>query len=368
MLEKLLKIEDNWVIFFDLFSKSGNGDSVYPVAQELRKRRPDMKFFFCTNPKNKKDFIEMADEILVEKSLRFKYVCAKAKYMVSPMGFPRMKKRKGQVLVQTWHGSPLKKLYLSKDAANKKYLKYTRNFRDTDMFCSQGDFHNGNLAEAFNLKSEQIMNTGVPRNDILFSADEKFKTDLKKELGLPCDKKVLFYCPTWRRYDRKSVLPFDLQALKEKLGDKYCILIRSHVGKHIWVDENNKQIKLFDNEFSFDGGNYPEVTHLYLISDVLISDYSSSIFDFAITGKPQIFYAYDLEEYEAEFGLYFNYKDFIIGDLCTNTAELTDAVISLDQYDEKYRKKYKTFQTQYLPAEKGTASKQVVDFMLNGAR
>ena len=134
------------------------------------------------------------------------------------------------------------------------------------------------------------------------------------------------------------------------------------------MDENNKQIKLFDNEFSFDGGNYPEVTHLYLISDVLISDYSSSIFDFAITGKPQIFYAYDLEEYEAEFGLYFNYKDFIIGDLCTNTAELTDAIISLDQYDEKYRKKYKTFQTQYLPAEKGTASKQVVDFMLNGDR
>ena len=55
MLNKLFKIEDNWVVFFDLFSRSGNGDSTYPIAQELKKRRPDMKFFFCTNKKEKKD-------------------------------------------------------------------------------------------------------------------------------------------------------------------------------------------------------------------------------------------------------------------------------------------------------------------------
>lgn len=364
MFSKLFKLEDNWVVFFDLFSRSGNGDSTYPVAHELRKRRPDMKFFFCTGKKGRKTSIEMADEILTEKTLRFKYVCSKAKYIVSPMGFPRMKKRNGQVFIQTWHGSPLKKLYLSKGLKNRNYSRYAKLFADTDMFCSQADIHNSNLMEAFNLRSEQIFNTGLPRNDILFTADDDFKTNLKKELGLPENKKVLFYCPTWRRYDRKAVFPFDLAALKEKFSDEYCILIRSHVGKHTWVDENDNAINIFDNEFSFNGGDYPEATHLYLISDVLITDYSSSVFDFAITGKPQIFYAYDLEEYEQEFGLYFDYKDFICGDMCVNTAELITAIDSLDDYYKKYGSLYDEFRQKYVSAENGTASKQVVNFML----
>ena len=365
MLNKLFKIEDNWVVFFDLFSRSGNGDSTYPIAQELKKRRPDMKFFFCTNKKEKKDFIEMADEILVEKSLRFKYVCAKAKYIISPMGFPKVKKRKEQIFIQTWHGSPLKKLYLSKDKSRRRFIRYAKQFYNTDLFCSQGDVHNPNLMEALNLNINQIVNTGLPRNDILFTADDNFKASLKKKLGLPNDKKVLFYCPTWRRYDRKATLPFDLNILKEKFKDKYCFLIRSHVGKHQWVDANNNPINIFDDEFSFNGGNYPEATHLYLIGDVLISDYSSAIFDFAVTEKPQIFYAYDLEEYQKEFGFYFNYKDFIFGDLCTNTQNLIKAIESLDQYYEKYGTAYKKFKEKYIPAENGTAAKQIVDFMLN---
>ena len=223
MLEKLFKIEDNWVVFFDLFSKNGNGDSIYPIAQELRKRRPDMKFFFCDTKRSRKKHIEMADEIITEKTLKFKYVCAKAKYIVSPMAFPRMKKRKGQIFIQTWHGSPLKMLYLSKDPENKKYQKYAELFAETDIFCSQADIHNKNLAEAFNLNIDKIANTGLPRNDILFTADDNFKANLKKELGLPDNKKVLFYCPTWRRYDRKVILPFDLMILKEKFKNKRII-------------------------------------------------------------------------------------------------------------------------------------------------
>ncbi len=365
MLEKLFKIEENWVVFFDLFSRSGNGDSTYPIARALKKLRPDMRFFFCTNKKNKKDFIEMADEILVEKSFRFKYVCAKAKYIISPMGFPAIRKRKEQIWVQTWHGSPLKKLYLSKDKNKRSFLRYAKQFCDTDIFCSQGDIHNRNLMEAFNLNENQIVNTGLPRNDILFTADDNFKANLKKELGLPADKKVLFYCPTWRRYDRKAVLPFDLAALKEKFSEDYVMLIRSHVGKHQWVDSNDTPVDVFDNEFSFNGGDYPEATHLYLISDVLISDYSSAIFDFAITGKPQIFYAYDLDEYEKTFGLYFDYKKLICGDFCVNTRELADAIANLDKYYERFGEKYREFKQTYLPAENGMAANKVLELMFS---
>lgn len=365
LFNNLFKIEDNWVVFYDLFSPNRNGDSIRPIAEELRKRRPDLKFFFCVGKNDKKFKVDMADDILVEKSLKFRYVCSKAKYVVSPMGYGKINKRKGQVFIQTWHGSPLKKLYLSKSSVNKKALRFVRRIQQSDVFCSQGEIHNKNLAEAFNLNPEIIYNTGLPRNDLLFYADDKFKNDLKIKLNIPFNKKVLFYCPTWRRTDRKANLPFDLEKIRKNFEDEYVILIRSHVGLHKWVNNNNEIIDIFDNKFSYNGGDYPDATHLYTISDILITDYSSALFDFAITQKPQIFYAYDMEEYKNNFGFYFeDYKNFVPGDICTNTDELIESIYNIDKFQEKYGKKYLDFKNTYLSAEKSTAAKQVVDLML----
>lgn len=161
----------------------------------------------------------------------------------------------------------------------------------------------------------------------------------------------------------KAVLPLDIEKLKQACSDEYVLLIRSHVGKHAWVDSNDKPIDIFDNEFTFNGGEYPEVTHLYLIADVLISDYSSAIFDFAITGKPQIFYVYDLDEYSKNPGLYFDYKDFAFGDMPANTDELIKSIKNLPLYEQKYREKYKDFQKKFISAEKGNATEQIINLM-----
>lgn len=357
---KFFKIEENWVVFYDLFSKNGNGDSIRPIAEELKKRRPDMKFFFCDKKKARLNHIDQADEIITEKTLKFNYICSKAKYIISPMGFPNGgKKRKGQIFVQTWHGSPIKKLYLSRDKDNKKYKKYVKQFEKTDVFTMQGKKTAKLLQEALNLSEKCFLNCGLPRNDILFKANENFKNDLKKELGLPLDKKIIFYCPTWRKSNYKAVLPFDLKIFKEQLQDEYVMLIRSHVGKHKWVDSNGNFVDIFDNEFSFNGGNYPEVTHLYLISDILISDYSSSVFDFALTRKPEILYIYDYEEYKNNFGLYFDYEGFTPFLKARNQEELLYALKScnVDQVG------YNRFIEEYLEYENGAAAKQVVDYI-----
>lgn len=360
ILDKLLKIEENWVVFFDLFSKNGNGDSIRPIAEELKKRRPDMKFFFCDKKKKRLKYIEMADEIITEKTLRFKYVCSKAKYIISPMGFPDGgKKRDGQIFVQTWHGSPIKKLYLSRDKNKKKYKKYARQFENTDVFTMQGQKTAELLQEALNLPEKCFLNCGLPRNDVLYKADDEFKTRLKQKLGLPLDKKIIFYCPTWKRYDYKTILPFDIDYLKRDLQDEYVLLIRSHVGLHQWVDENNNPVNIFDNEFVFNGGTYPEVTHLYLISDILISDYSSAIFDFALTRKPEILYIYDYEEYKNEFGLYFDYEKSLPFPKAKNQEELLVAIKNCNTDKDCCEK----FVEQYLEYENGTATKQVVDYI-----
>jgi len=209
------------------------------------------------------------------------------------------------------------------------------------------------------LKSEQIFDCGLPRNDILFSATDDFKNDLKNKLGLPKDKKVIFYCPTWRRGDYKAELPFDIGLLKECLSDEYVLLIRSHVGKHKWVDENNKPVEIFDNKFSFNGGEYPEATHLYLISDILVSDYSSSIFDFAITRKPQVLYLYDKEQYEKEFGLYYDIETFSPFPVAKNQTELIEKIKNYNVPASDYEK----FISSYTEYEKGDAARQIVNYI-----
>ena len=364
MFKSLFKIEENWVVFSDMFSKNGNGDSIRPIAEELKKQQPDMKFFFCSNSKKgqKLNQIDMADEVIFKGSLRYKYVCSKAKYVVTNMSFPNHgKKRKGQIFIATWHGCGPKKTYLAVDKENKSYIKYAKSFEKVDAFCLQGEVGKDVFKEVFNLKDEVFINSGLPRNDILFSADEEFKKEFKKSLGLPEDKKVILYCPTWRRedYNFKAYLPLNIENLKSKLQDDYVLLLRSHVGKHTWVNSNREVVSIFDNEFCFDGAQGLDITKLYLITDILITDYSSSITDFAITGKPQVLYVYDIEEYSKKVGLFFDMKKDYPFPVAENEDELIDAILNLNIDNEKYD----SFKEKHVGYEKGQASKFVVDRM-----
>lgn len=363
MFWNLFKIEDNWVLFFDLFSKNNNGDSIRPIAEQLRKLHPEYKFFFVTKKKGKykNKAIDMADEVLVEKSFRLKYILSKCKYVISSMGFPEGgRKKRGQIFVQVWHGSPIKKIYLSRDKNNPKYQKYVKQFRSTDIFCSQGNIQTKNLAKSFDLSPNCFLDSGYPRNDILFNYSQEFKDNLKKHLGLPKNKKVILYCPTWRRYDYKAVLPFDLNKMKQNLGNDYVLLLRSHVGKHVWVDENNHPVNIYDNEFSFNGSDYQEATHLYVVADMLITDYSSAVFDFALTRKPQILYVYDYDEYEKNFGLFYDYAKFSPFPVCKNETDLINAIKNYSVSKEDYEK----FVQEYVEYEQGNAVEKILKKIL----
>lgn len=360
-------IKEDWVVFYDIFSKNGNGDSIRPVAEEWKKRYPNHRFFFCAKKKNQPRSIDMADEVLVKDSLKFKYVTSRAKYIFTNMSFPNKgKKRKGQVFVSLWHGTPIKKLYLSKDKNNKKYKKYTSQFLKSDFFCTQSDKNTQYMKEAFGLSDIHFINSGLPRNDILFSSKtQEIRARIRSELGITEDKKILFYCPTWRRYDYKMPMPFDIARLKEEFSSEYCILLRSHVGKHDWVDKNGNKIDLTNDKFAIDVASYPEISELYIVADALICDYSSAIFDFAITAKPQIFYAYDFEDYMKEFGIYQNYKDFVPGEIPTDTEELIQSIKNLDKFNECFGEKYERFRQEFCQYDKGNSAKILVDSVIS---
>lgn len=357
-----IPLEKNWIVFYDTFSKNGNGDNVKALALYLRQIRPNFKFFFIAK---QLQYIDMADEVLIIGSNRFKEVVNRAKYLISPMDLP-CTKRKGQVWVMTWHGAPIKKLYLSRNKDNQQFIDYVEPFKYIDLFCVSADVFHDVYQEAMHTSEECFLNSGSPRNDFLFqSHNEEYKDKIKTNLGLPKNKKILFYTPTWRRDDCKMPLAIDLVKLKQAIGNEYCIMLRSHVGRQAWIDANGNLLQLPQDDFYYNVADYENISELYLIADINISDYSSTFFDFAITKKPQIFYPYDLHDYEKEFGLYFDYKEFASGPVATNTEELIECVLNIKNFNKNYGSKYEAFIKKFITYEQGNASQIVINEMLN---
>src|SRR5690606_7699314 len=159
---------------------------------------------------------------------------------------------------------------------------------------------------------------------------------IKDELGLPFNKKIILYAPTWRdnqyyakgRY--KFEIPMNLEVLKENLSHEYIIILRMH-----YLVAENLQLSKYQG-FVYDFSNHEDIRDLYLISDVLITDYSSVFFDYAILNRPIIFYVFDIEEYRDKLrGFYFNLEKEAPGPLVKTTEQLIN-VIKRIETDKTY--------------------------------
>ena len=215
-------------------------------------------------------------------------------------------KRKGCTYIQTWHGTPLKKLALDLEAVfmagEKDISDYKRNFYNNaqtwDYLISQNSYSTEIFRRAFGFTKE-ILEIGYPRNDILFHKNNKEDIEkIKKELGLPLDKKIILYAPTWRdnefhgngRYKFNPRIDFSL--LMKQLKDDTVMIVKYHYLVMDQIDWSPYQGFIYTYDMSYD------ISLLYLVSDMLITDYSSVMFDYSILKRPILFYCYDLNEYK----------------------------------------------------------------------
>ena len=169
---------------------------------------------------------------------------------------------------------------------------------------------------------------------------------VKKKLGISDDKKVILYMPTYREYLRDSnnscylAPPIDLEKWERELGDEYVLLIRAH---YLVV----KELEINQNGFVYDVSKYEYLNDLYAISNVLISDYSSAFFDFAVLERPEFCFAYDIEEYEEKRGLYIDMEQELPCSVDHNEDELIEHIKHMN-YDEMCEKT-RSFKNKYLP-------------------
>ena len=192
--------------------------------------------------------------------------------------------------------------------------------------------------------------------------DEETIKKLKRRIYLPTNKKIILYAPTWRDDEYYKVgkyrfdLNLDLHRMKEQFGDEYIILLRMH-----YVVASN--IDLTDLEgFAYDVSSYSDISELYLMSDILITDYSSVFFDYANLKRPILFYTYDIEKYQGQLrGFYIDMETELPGPLLMNNDEVVDAIENIDAVSGKYSERYEEFYERFCSWDDGRSSEKVVD-------
>ena len=247
--------------------------------------------------------------------------------LVNNNNFPWFfRKSPGQFYLQTWHGTPLKKIGLDVPGRNIA-LSYrelmAREAGYWDLLLAQNDWAADVLPRALGYTGP-VLTAGYPRNDALVDDDGSTRERTRKLLGVGEGQQVLLYAPTWRDSARDGsgrsdwVGFLDVAEAGRRLGPGYVFLIRGH---HNVAAQ--RRIEALPN--AIDVTDYPEVNDLYLASDALVTDYSSAMFDYGVLGRPMFFLVPDLEVYRAERGLYLD-TGSLPGPALGSTAELVAAV------------------------------------------
>jgi CDP-glycerol glycerophosphotransferase len=230
--------------------------------------------------------------------------------------------------------------------------------RQWNLLLSPSPFATPVLADSFDYRGE-LLEAGYPRNDRLVRADPAERAAVRARLGIPEGRTAVLYAPTWRDDQREGDryrldLRLDVAAARAALGGDHVLLLRPHV--HVGG-------ALPDDDFVRDVADYPDVQDLLLVADVLVTDYSSVMFDFALTDRPMLFFTYDLAHYRDVLrGFTFDFEHWAPGPLLAGSEQLVAALRDLDP--ALHRDARRRFRERFCPLDDGGAAARVVDRML----
>jgi CDP-glycerol glycerophosphotransferase len=344
-------------ILFESFQGKVIGDNPYAIFQEVLSRNSSLELLFTVSSKTKAP--EGAKGVR-HGSIAWLKALASSKVLVNNTNFPGyFRKHLGQVYIQTWHGTPLKRL--GRDIVDVvptgSYLRMMdREASYWDYLVSPSAYCSEIFPSTFGYKGT-ILETGYPRNDILINQASK-RDLIRRSLGIADGQQVVLYAPTWRDSQRTATGNWKpVNFLPGSLGDNVTVLFRGHTNTH---SAHTEQIA----RGTIDVTNYKNVAELYLAADVLVTDYSSSMFDFSVTGKPMIFLATDFDDYVAKRGFYFDFEQLAPGPILRDSSFLRKALESIDSQKSEYAQRYLAWQMKFNKLEDGLASKRVVDATL----
>jgi len=364
------------VFLFECFKGKMVNDSPLAIYQYLLRNNTSAKFTWVLSSPSHPMYLILKEnkntDVVIYGTNDYFRAYATSKYWIVNCRIPfRIVKKAGQIFVQCWHGTPLKKLGLDIEIGDNALASqvgvryaYSLEAKRIDYFISPSEYASKCFASSFGLKKNQILELGYPRNDDLVnnSSDLHLINKLKKSLHIPADKTVILYAPTFRDNSfcnkRKSHIlnnPLENEDFLHKFDDKIVFLYRGHY----FTDLQSESSRFVDVS------DYDNVNDLLLISDLLITDYSSIFFDFSILNKPTLFFMYDREEYESKIrGFYLDINVELPGKISSLPSVLADDIFAtLNEEHESSR-----FNAIYNPYEDGFSGQRVVNALITNER
>lgn len=368
------KVDDK-TVFFETFNGRNYACSPKAIYEKMleMKEFKDYKFIWAFIDLEQHEVKKDRRLLLVKQNSKdyFRALSSAKYWIVNSILEESIKKKKSQVYVQCWHGTPLKRLRydIEVEGSVMNTISEIRKRNDIDAvrfdyFISPSKFCTKVFTSAFNLKKlgkESILiEKGYPRNDSLFHYTEKEILNLKKKFGIKQDKKVILYAPTFRDNQHTSgvgytyELGIDFDRLQKKFGKDYILLFRTHyfVAKQLDLSQYNG--------FIIDVSLVDDVNELYMVSDVIMTDYSSVFFDFANLKRPMLFYMYDLELYKGKLRDFYIDLDELPGPITQTQEELESVLENIESISKDYKEKYEEFNKKYNYLDDGNASSRVI--------
>ncbi|HEU5024043.1 MAG TPA: bifunctional glycosyltransferase family 2 protein/CDP-glycerol:glycerophosphate glycerophosphotransferase [Spirillospora sp.] len=360
-------------VLFSCFNGRQYSDSPKAIHEELLRRGTDLEQLWVVNDAQ----AELPDTLQGVRlnGKEWQEAVTTSRYIVTNHRLGDwFQRHPDQVVLQTWHGTPLKKIGRDVKEVHFAYAPGMKSALQSkekkpegpavpewSHLLSPNPFSTEIFRRAFAFKGE-MLEVGYPRNDLLYSPEaDTVAKSVRARLGIPEGKRVVLYAPTWRDdqyYSRgryKHDMRLDLDRARAALGDDHVLLVRLHSNVVDGITED-------PHGFVRDVSLYPDITELYLISDMMISDYSSVMFDYANTGRPMLFFTYDLADYRDRLrGFYFDFEAEAPGPLVETSDDLIDAIRDVEAATAGHQDRYKEFVARFCPLDDGHAAARTVD-------
>lgn len=359
---------DDHLILFNSFGGKKYDDSPQVIYEEMLadSRFASCKFVWALQSPETVSVPGRASVVKVD-SFAYFVTALKAKIWVTNSSMERgldFKKRK-TICFNTWHGTAIKQMGKDIDSENQSFK--SKVLVRADIMLAQSQYDIDIFSKAFQLPVSRFRMTGLPRNDVLAHYTIQDVENIKQKLGIDPNKSVVLYAPTFREYSKGLSnevildIPMNLELWQKKLGEQFVVLFRAHyeVAKHMKVDG----YPLF-----IDVSSYANLNELMIVSDALISDYSSIFFDFSIMHKPMLCFAYDYDDYLSKRGMYFCLENELPCRVHHNEDGLIDDILSLRQPHDEKCAAVESFQIKYV-TEFGSGAKKscnIIDQLMFG--
>ncbi len=358
ILGLFVKVEKNQALFV-VYGGKRYDDSPRFIYEHIKKQ-PEYQHIKCVwafiQPENF-DFIPQKEKVKIDTISYYKAVL-KSKYWITNSSVQRGLNisKKNHLDVFFTHGmTGIKKIGIDINKKNQSFrLKQQEKF---DMIFLSGKKEREILVKAWQTKPEYFYITGLPRNDELYQ--------IKQKLKIPFDKKVILYAPTFREFYKDGSLdniieaPFDFEKMKQELSDQYVLVVTAHyqVGKLLGLPK--------DTPFIINAFDYPYMNDLLMIADILISDYSSVVWDYTILERPILCFGYDYDKYFKERGTYLDLEKVFLNGVIKTQEQLVDIIKNMDY--EKQIEHTKKMKQEFIVIEKN-ATEKIAKMIFKGER